>query len=360
MKERAIVTFVEDKIFLIIEIFNLYSSCLISEIKENTDLIICAPKSMWHKLPKDDSFIIYLDTNSISENCDSKEDKNCNLAWKGYHFVNSISCLVIHEKFLSRYKYILKTDCDVFLTQNFKNFWPKILYTGTGGYVNDEDVKKRLKDISKKKGYKHQGKFNVGATWYGDGNLILNVSKLTLKILENILNNNFKIEGKWPGWYRGVASMYASEIAVNHLVENFEISKLFDGRSDSDIEWKKSGVYHIHCWHCDNIYSKHAFIQNKYDNINPESLNSNKTNDYCLKIALSNLNILHSLQKSENYEPKVQSSSLRNVYNDILNNKDIDHYYLFNCKNNVYKVFILFIYILILGFIIYYLIKKKL
>ena len=73
MKKRAIVSYVEDKSFLIIEAHNLYKSCLESKLKDNTDLIFCAPKNMWDKLPKDESFVIYLDTNSISENCELKK-----------------------------------------------------------------------------------------------------------------------------------------------------------------------------------------------------------------------------------------------------------------------------------------------
>ena len=254
MKKRAIVSYVEDKSFLIIEAHNLYKSCLESKLKDNTDLIFCAPKNMWDKLPKDESFVIYLDTNSISENCELKKDKYCELLWQGYHFVNSISCLVKNKEYLSKYKYILKTDCDVFITENFKEFFPDIFHVGTGGYNNDDDIKKRLKHIAKKLGYRHQGKFNIGATWYGNGELIIKCSEITLKILKNILGNNFKNdEGKWPGCFRGVASMYASEIAVNHVVDNFIISNKFDGRSESISLWKDDNVYHIHCWHTDDI-----------------------------------------------------------------------------------------------------------
>ena len=47
--------------------------------------------------------------------------------------------------------------------------------------------------------------------------------------------------------------MYASEIAVNHVVDNFIISNKFDGRSESISLWKDDNVYHIHCWHTDDI-----------------------------------------------------------------------------------------------------------
>lgn len=360
MKDRAIVIFVEDKTYLIIEVYNLYKSCLTSNITNNTDFIICAPKEMWGKLPHDNSFIIFLDTDSVSDNCGSTVNKYCNLIWQGYHFVNSISCLAQHREFLSRYKYILKTDCDVFITGNFKDFFPDKFYTGTGGYVNDNDVEKRLKDIAKRKGYRHQDKFNVGATWYGKSNLVLKCCELTLKILENILNIDFKNDkGKWPGWYRGVASMYASEIAVNHLVDDFIISNKFDGHSDYTTSWKTDGVYHIHCWHTSEVYSKHAFMENSYDNVDTSSLNTEKTNDYCLSIALSNLPVLHSMQKNEKYITPPPKVTLKNIYNNIINDKQIDHYKLFNSQNNMTTFYIILSVILGVVLIIIFLKYKK-
>jgi hypothetical protein len=360
MKERAIVTFVEDKTYLIIEIYNLYKSCLISNITNNTDFIICAPKEIWNKLPKDNSFIIFLDTNSVSNNCSSTVNKNCNLAWQGYHFVNSISCLAQHKDFLSKYKYILKTDCDVFITENFKDFFPDKFYTGTGGYVNNKDVKKRLKAIAKRKGYRHQDKFNIGATWYGRSDLILKCCELTLKILENILNTDFKNgKGKWPGWYRGVSSMYASEIAVNHLVDDIVITKKFDGHSDYTTQWKTDGVYHIHCWHTSKKYSKHAFMKNAYDNIDPSTLNTENTNDYCLNIALSNLPVLHSMQNIEKYITLPPQITIKNIYNDLLNNKQIDHYKLFNSQDNMVSYYIIIPILLCLLFLFIFLKYKK-
>jgi len=358
MKRRAIVSFVEDKTYLIIEIHHLYKSFLISKLKDNTDLVICAPKAIWNKLPKDE-FIVFLDTESVSDICSGVKNENCNLVWQGYHFVNSISCLVQHIDFLSKYKYILKTDCDIFLTENFKNFFPDTFYTGIGGYNNDEDIKNKLKDIAKRHGYRHQGKYNVGATWYGKSNIVLNCCKLTLKILEDILNNDFKNgKGKWPGWYRGVSSMYASEIAVNHLVDNFVTSNLFDGHSDYNSSWKIDGVYHIHCWHCSNIYSKHAYMDNKYDNTDPDTLDTEKTNEYCLKIALSNLPVLHSLQKIEKYTTPPPDISIKNMYNNIISNNQIDHYKLFNMPQNMSVVLYIIFVIFIIGICVFLKYKK--
>jgi len=330
MKRRAIVCFVEDKNFLLIEIFNLYKSCIVSEIYHNTDLIICSPKSIWKKLPQDPSFVIFLDSDSISNDCTS-----CDVFWKGYHFVNSINCLVTNRDVLSKYEYILKTDCDVFITENFLNFFPTVFQTGTGGYINnDDDVKKRLKKIAQTKGYRHQGKHDVGATWYGKSEQILESCALTMNILENILGENFKDgEGNWPGWYRGVASMYASEIAVNHLIDNFNISGLFDGKSDTEKSWRSDGVYHIHCWHTDNVYSKHAFMKGKYDMIDPNSLDFEKTNEYCLKIALSNISVLKILRNNvENFSTDSEID-ISTIYRHEIQN--IEHFSLyFNLQKN--------------------------
>lgn len=361
MKTRAIVTFVEDKNFLIVEIFNLYKSCLVSKVNTNTDLIICAPESMWDKLPQD-SFVILLPTESISkDNCTS-----CNIIWQGYHFVNSIHCLVEHKEYLSKYQYILKTDCDVFLTENFLNFFSDKFYTGTGAYCNGAEVKSKLTEIAKRKGYRHQGIHDIGATWYGKSNLILNSCELTMTILENILGNEFKDGvGKWPGWFRGVSSMYASEIAVNHVVDNFTVSTLFDAPSDSDTLWKTTGVYHIHCWHTNTIYSKYKFIDGKYDEINPDTLNDQKTNEYCLKIALSNLTILKPFKNTETITTTTLPpiTNLATIYNNVINDKNIDIFELFADSNTtfpfVYVVLIIIATLSCLLLFVFYLKKKK-
>jgi hypothetical protein len=303
MKIRCIITFVENKKNLLIDILNMYESFKESKIYENTDLIICAPKSVWYLLPKTDPNVIIIETNSISDS--NSHDKT----FLNYHYVNSISCITLNQDWLlkSNYEYILKTDCDVFLTNNFIDFFPDkhLFYTGRGAYSNSDNIRNKIKTIAKRNGYRYQDNQNIGATWYGNKNDIINVAKLTIEALADLLKNDFPTEGQWPDWYKGVSSMYASELAVNHLIDknNIIISDKFDSSSTDNRNWKDTGVYHIHCWHTDDLYSKFKNINKTYIDIDSEKLDINKTNEYCLILSLRNQKILHSI---ENFKYKKQ------------------------------------------------------
>ena len=65
--------------------------------------------------------------------------------------------------------------------------------------------------------------------------------------------------------------MYANEIAVNHLVDEFIVdgNKLDYGSGNID---SIDNHPHIHCWHINNRFSKFMFELGKYDNIDINSL----------------------------------------------------------------------------------------
>jgi hypothetical protein len=135
------------------------------------------------------------------------------------------------------------------------------------------------------------GKFNLGATWYGNGAMILRLAKLATDInfhlLEHAFNN--KSENKWPFWFSGVASMYAQELAVNHLVPETFITHKLDFPSDRDEDI--NNVYHIHCFHSPGLFNKFEFEHKYYDHINTSEWDIARTNHWALEMALrSNLN----------------------------------------------------------------------
>jgi hypothetical protein len=304
-KIRCIISFIDNKNHLLIEMYYLFECFMECKLYENTDLIFCGPPEISNLVPVHDS-VIYLPTQSISENCKDEKYKMFN----GYHFINSISCIVLNKDYLlnKNYKYMLKTDSDVFITPNFKDFFPDItqIYTGGGGYSHIEgNVKDRIKKIAVRENLRYQDVTDIGATWYGSCKLLIDIAELTLKNTGIILEKDFKEnEGKWPGFFRGVSSMYGSELAINDLVDKNKIiiSSKFDARSDSTELWKKTGVYHIHCWHGSKMFCKFENRDKKYLNYDINKLNYNKTNEYCLLLSLRHKDKLLSLIK-EDYKP---------------------------------------------------------
>ncbi|WLV25333.1 hypothetical protein QR721_03640 [Aciduricibacillus chroicocephali] len=274
MLRRAVVVFVEDNKHLLLQLGCLYAS--FKHIgSSDTDLIVFGTEEALRKVPEDCIKVQYDIAADPPEFLD-------------YRFINSISCLVGEQAdFLNDYDLILRTDADVFLTPSWNSYYPELYTVGRGGYVNDEITRENIKLISSKFNLTHKGLHNLGSTHYGDARLVREVCKLATELTAYILTEEFKEgEGQWPSWYRGVATMYACEIAANHLVGQIKVdpTKLDVGSaSDDSIE----GHPHIHCWHTDNMFSKFQFTAGNYDHLSMDNLDVNKINEYCLYNALN-------------------------------------------------------------------------
>lgn len=280
--KRAIVIYLEDKRNLLLQFGCLYNSFKyvvdqdrIYNNNNNTDIVVFGSLNTLNKIP-DDCIKVKYDAISYDPE------------WKDYHYINSISCLVgPHADFLDKYDMILRSDVDTFVTPAWNLYYPEIYSIGKGGYVNDQKTKDNLLRIAKKLNLNHKGIHNIGSTHYGYAKLVRQVCKLALTTTSYILNNEFGNEsGQWPSWYKGVGSLYGSEIAVNHLVSNVNI----DGEKLDYISTSEDSINnhpHIHCWHTDDMFSKFAFELGKYDNLTTNNIDKiSKVKDYCLHMAL--------------------------------------------------------------------------
>ncbi len=273
---RAIAVFVENKPNLLSELNILLTSlnhicCL------DTDLLVFGPKQALNKVCSP----------CIKIECSVPSTAS---KWKNYHFINSIACInnkTAHH--LDKYTHVLRCDADTLVTPAWHNFTPDNYTTGTGGYVNDDYTKEKLLSISNSLGLRHQGIFNIGSTHYGTSKQIKEVCILTTEISEYILKTEFLSDnGKWPGWFRGVTSLYASDLAVNHLIQSPTMNHdLLDFDSTSSDSVTKHP--HIHCWHTHSRFSKFAFNKGEYNNIDRNTLDINIVHDYCLSMALKSI-----------------------------------------------------------------------
>jgi hypothetical protein len=270
---RAIVIYLEDKRNLMIQFGCLYTSLKYIDSKD-TDLVVFGTKEALKKVPND---CIKIENEPISYL----------MQWQNYHYINSIGCLIDENSdFLEDYDLLLRSDADTFLTPAWNSFYPNIYTVGRGGYVNDENTRSNLKRIAKILGLNHKGIHNIGSTHYGNSKLVRKVCRLTVSTTLYIINNEFEDGyGNWPGWYKGVSSLYGTEIAANHLIKNFNIDHLkldfYSTSGDSILNHP-----HIHCWHTHDMFSKFSFEAGKYDHILKDSLDINKVKDYCLYMAL--------------------------------------------------------------------------
>jgi len=287
VKKNCIVTYIPDNDKYIDELKTLIKNIEIEKIYENSDLIIFTRKTSLDRI----NSIINNSFCKVYESIDIIDDPS----WYGtiygdyYKFVNSLLFFKYKHVF-TNYKYIFKTDTDVFLTPKFNelNIENNVIYVGTGKYSNDNIIN-QLTKISVALKIPYSGITNVGATWYGNSELIIKLcekSYIYTKYIFKDFENNLKSTGSWPKWWQGTSSMYGSELAINELCNlnkvKVEFVEFDHPSSSSNLI---SSVYHIHCYHDDVFFCK--FRKEEYNKIKLSTIhNKNIIKDYCLYIYL--------------------------------------------------------------------------
>jgi hypothetical protein len=249
----------------------LYQSLLFSAAHD-TDLVCFAPEDVLPRLPDGPQLV--------------KVRQAPHELAPAYGFINSIACFNgAGSEVLERYGRILKTDVDTFITPAWNGFRPAGFVCGTGAYVHSQDVRDRLEALSARLGYVHRGRHNLGATLFGDTARVRRVCDDATRITEHLLTVEFASEhGQWPEWFRGVASMYATEIALNHHEPELEHAPAdldFPSHSPDEI----AAHAHIHCWYTTGHYSKHKWIDGLYPLPDEAQLDMGRIPDYCLAMA---------------------------------------------------------------------------
>ena len=242
----------------------------------DTDLVMMGPPGVLARLPDD--------VVKIEQRC-ADEDP----VWRGYGYVNSIACMnAAGSERLDRYTHVLRTDVDTFITPAWNNFYPAGFVTGHGAYSNDDDVRERLRALAARYGLNHHGLTNIGSTWYGPTDLVRRVCAFTELLTRHLIAQEFaNDEGQWPGWYRGVSLLYAGEVAVNHCAPDVQRTDLLDAFSTSPEPTAR--FVHVHCWHTDEKFSKHAFMAGKYTLADAHDLDLSVVRDYCMAMSFRSL-----------------------------------------------------------------------
>jgi len=220
-----------------------------------------------------------------------------------YKFLNSHYFCYEKEysNHLLKYDYIMKTDCDVFLTERMRGFIPSKIMIGEGGYYSNSDIDKMrwIENLSKKWGLSHKGFNYIGASFFGETdkviNLTLNQALLTENLLLHIKNDS---EFEKVGFQPGIASMIAGEMIVNHtLSQQHFIPYSIDSKC-----WETtkigSDTLHIHAWHTNQKWSKHDFFKELYNDwvVDKDDAFSNSAN-YCQFISKLDYDELYNLKK---------------------------------------------------------------
>jgi hypothetical protein len=276
MKDVAIAVYIDNNDNIITEFGWLYNSWLLSGSWRTSRIIAFHnPKISYNDLPKYND-IEYIPLVPLTEQ---------DLSWKDYPFINSIWYMTMPEAvILTQYKYVLRTDCDCFLTPYFPNLRPRLATFGAGMFATEPDVSTRLANIAKKWGISPVFN-NIGSTFMAHSNMALQFSQLQMEYCRKLKEEEFKDGyGTWPGWYQGVLTMYAGQLAANAI---FGYGINIGGLDVHCVarEQMSPQDYHIHAWHVIGFFSKFEWREGKYRDYDMNSLDKTNIADYCLWIA---------------------------------------------------------------------------
>ncbi len=276
MKDTAIAVYIDNNENIKTEFGWLYNSWLLSGSWRTSRIVaFYNPSINLDDLPKDND-IEYVPVSPLTER---------EVEWKDYPFINSVWCLTTPEAaIIAEYKYVLKTDCDCFLTPFFPNLRPRLATFGAGMFAGEHEVTIRLIGIAKKWGISPVFN-NIGSSFMAYTSVALQFMQTTMEYCRKLKAEEFKDGyGEWPGWYQGVLTMYAGQLAAWSV---FNYGMNIGGLDVHCIarEPMSPQDFHIHAWHTNGYFSKHKWREGAYRHLDMNALDKTNIADYCLWIA---------------------------------------------------------------------------
>lgn len=215
-----------------------------------------------------------------------------------YAFAKSLDYVVHNstQHVLSRYSMVMKTDADTFVTPHFARWLPSPprFFTGRGAYATDYYTRHIIAKWAARLNFTHRGMHDLGATWYAPPDQLVTATRVAADLTRVLRRDAFTPNSSWPRWHRGVASMYAQEIAVNHLYADVVPLIGMDHNTNADFDTINgvrqrntiNNIYHLHTYHTSRFFSKFKFEARAYDHLNTSAWDSTDARVWCLVMAL--------------------------------------------------------------------------
>jgi len=298
---RAITVYVDNNDICVTEFSWLWKSWLMWEINKEWDLIACVHPEIEERIKKEfkaDGLVV-LPTPPM---------RDIDKFWEDYRFVNSF-CMFEHDPniiTLSRYQEVFRTDCDTFLTEHFKGFVPYVdkVYFGVGLQHNNHqnpwgiiETRDQVREVAHELKLTYKDISHVGSSIICRTPRLMKITRMHLKVTEYLLKHGWKPGeiGDWPGWFRGVASMYAIDIAVNNYVHLLEIQQ-----GSLDVWCGSNDItkldMHIHAWpqKQEDLFNKTNFHDGVLTEFKSDKIPT-KAGEYCALIACNDIDYLKLL-----------------------------------------------------------------
>ncbi|CAF3630975.1 unnamed protein product [Rotaria socialis] len=255
------------------------------------DLIVFCEQPSCHQLPSACIPLSYKKKVDMIATCFHEIlDEKIVQKWNDYLYMTSIEFMLTKEyrKATADYDWILRVDQDAILSPGLliglARKHPRKLYPMQFGGIGHgiTFTKNRLRNIAKKLGYNHAGIHDLCSTWLVNPKDSVKIANLTTIIGRHILKNEFGAHvpgieslpaiGEWPKWWRGVTSLYAAEIAINHIYSS-TLGQQHESPAIDTPSFAESSIWnawHIHCLHNEDYFSKfkhrdelHKFVGSK-------------------------------------------------------------------------------------------------
>ncbi len=279
--KKAILVYVDHNSQMVEEFFWLYKSLIHTRSLDGGALIVvCHPEVVGH-LPADSRLVVI----------PALPHARTHAEWAGYPYINSVANLCAPDVLdaCAGFELVLKADCDTFVTPAFASFVPSGLCFGFGAYAYEDSVRRKLVECSARWGFPHAGLHNVGASVYGPSEMVRHFLVAQMDYCRRLLAEEFaEHEGQWPGWCKNVLTMYAGELALRQTYPQRCSIGLLDHFPHAT---RRLGgdVLHIHAWHIEEYFSKHAFRAGEYDGIDPVTIDRDSLGGYCHWLARAGL-----------------------------------------------------------------------
>lgn len=267
----------------------LYKSWIYSGCWQHSDLIVVHHPDLVDQFPKEPG-IILIPYMPVSQPGSIFED---------YPFINSIACLSGDhiDSIALGYRYLLRTDADVFITHHLASFQPSFPVHGQGLYHRRGDFRENMVKFCASYGVNHRNHFGCGHSLLAKAEVLVPFLRRQIYWCQRLIEDfgeDQKNWGEWPGWYRGVSTMYAAEIAANENwgdLLRYGRERVLDVQSNLN-EPLDAMTFHIHAIHTDQYFSKFKYREGEYAHISLDSLDRDNIAGYCHWLAAASVELV--------------------------------------------------------------------
>jgi hypothetical protein len=150
---------------------------------------------------------------------------------KDYHYGLSLNFMTTDsfEKAIHGYDFVMRSDVDAILAPGLRNWVPEFGSAVGRGFMGSNFTQKRLELIAKRLGLNHYGIHGMQSTFYIRASKVVRFARMLVNLSNHFFEHEFTNKSceevrqqggdcKWPDWYQLTSTLYATDLAANHVL----------------------------------------------------------------------------------------------------------------------------------------------